>query len=146
MTFLISKIKQSSLEARKNKDAVLATLLVTLYSEAATVGKNAGNRETTDAETVAVVKKFIKGIDETLIALKEDTASIRYKTALAERAILETFLPKQLTAEQLSAVIAELVKNSTALTMQTVMKTLKEQYSGCYDGALASKLVKEMIK
>ena len=70
---LIERIKEDNLAARKNRDQVRATLLTTLFSEAVSVGKNAGNRETTDAETLAVIKKFIKGIDDTLSAMKDKT-------------------------------------------------------------------------
>ena len=75
---LIERIKEDNLAARKNRDQVRATLLTTLFSEAVSVGKNAGNRETTDAETLAVIKKFIKGIDDTLSAMKDKTDIAEY--------------------------------------------------------------------
>ena len=68
---LLETINQDRNEARKMKYTATATLLTTLYSEAQMVGKNDGNRETTDAEVVAVIKKFVKNIDETLSNLPE---------------------------------------------------------------------------
>jgi len=59
---LMEQIKTAQVTARKT-GAQEASLLTTLLGEAAMVGKNA-NRETTDQEVVAVVKKFVKNIDE----------------------------------------------------------------------------------
>ena len=49
---LINQIKSDALEARKARQTNTATLLTTLYSEASMVGKNDGNRESTDAEVL----------------------------------------------------------------------------------------------
>ena len=64
---LIQTIKTAQVAARKARDPS-ASLLTTLIGEAEMVGKNAG-REVTDQEVVATIKKFIKGIDETLKAV-----------------------------------------------------------------------------
>ena len=144
---LIERIKEDNLAARKNRDQVRATLLTTLFSEAVSVGKNAGNRETTDAETLAVIKKFIKGIDDTLSAMKDKTDP-RYVTACAEREILEQYRPLQLNEQQLQHILHDMVQalqERTPKQMGVIMKRLKETYEGQYDGALASKLIKELL-
>lgn len=133
---LIEEIKQKQIAARKAGSAE-ASLLTTLLGEAAMVGKNAG-RETTDQEVVAVVKKFIKNIDETVSALSsrgQDAASF-----LAERSVLERFLPLQLT-ELALVTIAENHKS-----MPEFMKFLKENHAGQYDGKLASIVAKKIYK
>lgn len=144
---LVEKIKKDSLEARKAKDGLRATLLTTLYSEVVNVGKNNGNRDTTDAEAVAVVKKFMKGVDETLAALKA-TTDPRHETALAEKLVLETYLPKQLSEAELKVAIADLIDalpEKNPKQMGVLMKQMKERYEGQYDGQLASKLIKEAL-
>jgi uncharacterized protein YqeY len=94
---LMEQIKVKQVQARKS-GSIEASLLTTLLGEAAMVGKNAG-RETNDAEVVAVVKKFVKNIDETVSALTsrgQDAA-----TFVAERDVLEQFLPVQLSENAL---------------------------------------------
>jgi uncharacterized protein YqeY len=95
---LMNTIRTKQLEARKTND-VLAGLYTTLLGEAQMIGKNDGNRETTDNEVISVVKKFIKNIDETVSALttRNQDASVFLK----ERQALEVFLPKQLNEPQL---------------------------------------------
>lgn len=147
---LLAKIKSDSLTARKNHDSFRGTLLTTLYSEAATVGKNDGNRETTDTEVVAVVKKFVKGADETLAILNADPARNAEAIAIItqEKTILESYLPAQLSEAELQAVLANLVDSladRSPKQMGAVMKQLKAIHEGTYDGALASKLIKGML-
>lgn len=133
---LIEQIKQKQIAARKAGSAE-ASLLTTLLGEAAMVGKNAG-RETTDQEVVSVVKKFIKNIDETVSALSsrgQDAASF-----LAERSILERFLPLQLT----ELALVNIAQNHKS--MPEFMKFLKEKHAGQYDGKLASIVAKNIYK
>ena len=133
---LIEQIKQKQIAARKAGSAE-ASLLTTLLGEAAMVGKNAG-RETTDQEVVAVVKKFIKNIDETVSALSsrgQDAASF-----LAERSVLERFLPLQLT----ELALVNIAQNHKS--MPEFMKFLKENHAGQYDGKLASIVAKNIYK
>jgi uncharacterized protein YqeY len=142
---LLETIRLQSVEARRAKDSVRATLLVTLFAEAARVGKDAGNRETTDEETQKVVRKFLKGVDESLAVLKDEAARA---LALAEKSILESFLPQRITGAPLQAVVAEIVASlpdKSAKQMGLVMRSLKERLSGAYDGAEATALVKTAL-
>jgi uncharacterized protein YqeY len=136
---LMQRIKTYQLEARKIKDTVAANVLTTLIGEATSVGKNDGNRETTDAEIVAVIKKFVKNIDETLKVT--DAPHLR-----DERSLLMGLLPAQITKEQLLPIIAAIFNEVGATTpkdMGKVMKVLKERFDGQYDGAVASTLIRQ---
>lgn len=143
---LLQTIKDAQLQARKNRQADAAASLTTLIGEATSIGKNDGNRDTTDAEIVAVVKKFIKNINETISALPPTDA--RVQTFSAEKVLYETFLPSQMTTEQLKVAIVQLTDELNAHTirdMGKVMKALKERYDGQYDGAAASGLIKTVL-
>ena len=144
---LVDEIKQASLAARKAKDTVASSLLTTLFSDVVNVGKNSGNRNTTDAEAVAVVKKFLKGVEETIAAFngKQDS---RLDIAVIEKELLTKFLPTQLTEEQLKKEveqIAQTIENLSAKHMGLIMKQLKEKFEGQYDGSIASKVVKSLL-
>lgn len=148
---ILEKIKNASLAARKAKEALAATLLTTLYSEAVNVGKNNGNRDTTDAEAVAVVKKFLKGVDETISYLEKtggDNATA-LTTARSEKEILECYLPSQLSELELQKIVGTLatdLPDRGPKQMGVLMKQLKEKYEGQYDGALASKVIKAVLQ
>lgn len=143
---LLETINQDRREARKQGYPATATLLTTLYSEAQMVGKNDGNRDTTDAEVVATIKKFVKNIDETLKNLPETDP--RYEAAKMEREVLSFYLPKQMTEEDLRTAIGEIItsKNlSTPKDMGIVMKELKAEFDGQFDGKAASQLARELL-
>ncbi|MFM1846817.1 MAG: hypothetical protein RL417_291 [Pseudomonadota bacterium] len=58
---------------------------------------------------------------------------------------IEVFLPRQLSADELSAIVTELRGSDPSLNMGGVMKILKERYAGQYDGRTASDLVKKIF-
>ena len=133
---LMEQIKQKQLAARK-EGLPVASLYTTLLGEAAMIGKNAGDRETTDAEVVAVVKKFIKNTNETIEALTSRGQDA--ELFIIERMILEEFLPQQLDEVQLNTIAQEFK------SMPEFMKALKERYAGQYDGKLASMVAKKVF-
>jgi len=142
---LLQQIKIAQLKARKERNTIAVNVLTTLVGEAEAIGKNAGNRETTDSEVVALAKKFIKNIDETIGLIKEPAA---LNDLLCERLYVEQFLPKQLTTEELRATLEGLTNELNAHTLREmgkVMKVLKERYDGQYDGAAASTMIKGML-
>jgi uncharacterized protein YqeY len=140
---LIEKIRNDMMAARRGNDHVAKSLLVTLYSEASMVGKNKRNGDTTDEETIVMVRKFAANTEETLRLLIE-----RGQPADAQRRELEilgTYLPQQLTEAELSKAIADIVAlqpEKSSKVMGRVMSELKTRHGATYDGKLASELVK----
>lgn len=138
---LMQQIRDKQLAARKAGHAE-AVLYTTLLGEAAMIGKNDGNRETSDAEVVAVVKKFVKNINDTLVHL--DQSSNQYSLLVAEVKCLEQFLPLQLTESAIEHFVRAQVAAGAA-NMGLIMKALKDRYAGQYDGQLASAVVKRVL-
>lgn len=139
---LLEQIKADQLQARIAADKAKASILTTLIGEAEMVGKNDGNRDTTDQEVIATIKKFIKNIDET-IAVAGST-----ETLVAEKDALQVYLPRQLTEPELRVTIGNIIVTqglSGPKAMGQLMGELKKNHAGSYDGALASRLVKELL-
>lgn len=131
-------IKAAALQARKQRDTATATSLTTLIGELETFAKNTG-REPTDADVTALVQKTLKNIDEVLRLASQESSS--YLTAVEERKLFEKYLPKQLTTAELQSLIDSYVE-AGAKTVGDVMKLLKTNHNGQYDGAAASALLK----
>lgn len=151
---LMEKLRADYLAARKNRDGngVAIALYSSLVGEAAMVGKNNGNRETTDEEALRVVKKFLDNAKEThshvsKAALETNAPNMGdaiYNT-LVEIGILEKYMPEQLTEEKLRLLITLFIEATEGANMGHVMKHLQTNYGGQYDGKLASKLAKELL-
>ncbi len=137
---LLEQIKKDQFEARKAKEALKATLLTTLFAEAAIVGKNDGNRETTDDEVVKVIQKFLKGVNETIEFVTKANNTEALAVAKAEKAILESYLPAMASADEIEAEVGNLVGEGLN-SMGAIMKALKEKFGSTLDGKLASKVV-----
>jgi uncharacterized protein YqeY len=144
---LIEKIKTDQVAARKAYDAAKALLLTTLLGEATAVGKNNGNRETTDAEVVAIIKKFIKSMDETLdyLGTSTDSKSMDTKvTVMLEKDILSAYLPKQMTQAEIEVALKAAI-DEVGGYMGEVMKIMKTKYEGQYDGKLTSIILRTLL-
>jgi hypothetical protein len=135
---------------------VVVDLLRTLVADTEIVGKNNGNRATTDEETLNVVLSFIKNANTTynhLVSRMDTLAKVitpdsnesaelakltKAETKIgAEISCLKGYLPTQATQEEIEAVIAEVGSN-----IGIVMKALTAKFGkGKFDAALAKKLV-----
>ena len=150
---LLQTVKAAQLSERKARNAIAAASLTTLIGEAEAIGKNSGNRDVTDAEVVALLKKFIKNNAETHELLSRaaqvlGTGDARLLVLTTERTLFESFLPKQLGEVELRAVIVSIVGEldlGAKPKIGDVLKSLKFSHEGTYDGALASKIVKEYV-
>jgi len=144
---LMQQLKADQLQARKNRNTIEATLLTTLIGEAANIGKNDGNRETNDQEVIQVVKKFIKGMDETLDVLYKRQAFDTAEQVEQEKKILADYLPKQLTGEQIQSYIMQAVLHDGLQENKgMMMKYMKDNFAGQYDGKLAAQIIDELLK
>ena len=139
---LYQQIKATQLEARKEKNTININLFTTLLGEiqTANTGNKTGNNEILDSDVIKVINKFIKSTKETLKLTPNN------KVATLELEILETFLPKQLTDEELTAIIVE-VKTQCHSNLQPnaiigfVMKHLKINYENQYDASKVKDIV-----
>lgn len=64
---------------------------------------------------------------------------------LKEVAILEEFLPKQMEASEVQAIIDEIKSKQDSPNMGSIMKELQPKIKGRFDGKLASQMVKDSV-
>lgn len=143
---LMQRIKADQLAARKNKDTegIAISLLTTLIGEASIIGKNAGNRESSDAEVITVIQKFIKNLQLTLQQVSESEAGKNVRAICEiELEILKKYLPKQLTVEDIYREIATVKEQVTDVKKLkgAVMKHFKEKFNGQYDSEIVLGIV-----
>lgn len=147
---MMETLRAMQIKARKEKNNVEAALLTTLIAEAAMKGKNDGNRESTEAEVTATIKKFLSNVNETIEALKH-TKDLRYGVALHEKEILEAMLPQQMDETKIRVCVQQLIDlqpadQRTPKQMGVIMGKMKALYDGQYDGTATSKIVKELLQ
>lgn len=138
---VLQKIKTDQLQARKAKNTSTSQLLTTLLGECETLSKSKG-KELSDSEVFAVVEKFVKNNLQTIKAIGPHNE--KYDVLSDENEILASYLPSQLTEDELKVEIQKFVDANENSNVGSVMKYLKENFPNRYDGKLASSLAKEM--
>lgn len=138
MTDTLTKIKADFLLARKAKDekakAFYSSLIGDIESAAIMIN---GYKTVSEDVTISTLKSTVKKCKEFLAIenLLPDTIS----KIQSELALAESYLPTQLTENQLREIFTSIDHSNMGL----MMKHLKDNYSGQYDGKMASQIAKE---
>ena len=146
INMLVNEIKNMLDKARKEKNKE-ASFLSMLYSEVAMVGKNNGNRETTNDEALKILQKTKHTTQEVIqTAIKTGRTDVVNKSE-HELKIIESFLPVEKTREELDSIIESFLQETdrSKKAMGIVMKKLKENFAGQYDGKVASEILKNKL-
>ena len=101
--------------------------------------------ELSDAEVVDVISKEIKSRKDSINEFKKGNRNDLILKTQKEIDILQTYLPKQLSEEELNEVIDKVfdkVKPESSRDMGMVMKELKPLINGKADMGVVSKIVK----
>ncbi len=139
---LFERLQKESLEARKARDSVRAGVLTTAISQVKALAIDDGHRAPNDADVLKVVRQFLKGVEENLaLAAQGKMDAARAEQYKIEKEVLLSYLPQQMSAEEIRAAIAK----SGATNIGEVMKYLKANHDGQYDGKLASQVAKEVL-
>ena len=142
---LLAQLKKDSMLARKAADGVRATLLSTLIGEAEMVGKNAGNRESSDDEVQQTIRKFLKNNQEALAVIKD---AERRAALEQESVILTAYLPPLASEDEVKAFIGATVAGLAERSpkqMGVVMGALKAKYGTSFDAKQANAWVKAAL-
>ena len=107
-----------------------------------------GKKELEDADIIKLIQKLIKQRKE---AAEQYVAAGRQELAdneLAEAAILEEYVPRQLTPEEITARVREIIAQTGASSpsdMGKVMGVASKQMAGLADGRTLSGIVRELL-
>jgi uncharacterized protein YqeY len=140
---VIEKLKAESMALRKTRNPLAASITFAL-SEIEKVGKNNGNRMTTDDEAIKVVQKLIATIDENL---KLDLDRQRLDALTFERQILSGVLPQMATDKEIIDFLRDLLFAKTSETMPKkgeIMKALRDHFGALIDMKRAGHLLQEI--
>ena len=105
-------------------------------------------RELSDAEVITVLTREAKKRREAAEAFENGGRADRAAAERAEGEVIASYLPEQLTEDDIKKLIAETIAAVGAAgpsDMGKVMGSLKAKVAGKADGALVSSLVKEAL-
>lgn len=138
------ELKEEIKNAMKAHDKVRLSILRQVHGEIKNIEVNV-RREITDADVDAMLKRLIKQTSETLEgSIKAGNNEERTETLRAQVAILEEYLPKQISGDELIALVEKTIAEVGAATkrdMGKVMGALNAATGGNFDKAAAAKEV-----
>jgi uncharacterized protein YqeY len=101
-----------------------------------------------DNEVVAVIKKQVKQRQDSIEQFEKGGRADLVAKEKYEVDLMKAYLPAEMSADDIRAIIALVVKELGAVSMKdmgNVMKAVREKTGGKADGKLVSELVKEKL-
>ena len=132
--------------AMKNKDTLrLNTIrLVKKYIQEleTSVGHNG---EATDAEIMKIINKLVKQGKDAAEQYKCAGRTELYDEEMAQVAVLEEYLPKQMSDDEISVEIDKVMTETGSTNMGVLMKELNTRLAGRADGKTISRILKTKL-
>ncbi|MBO7366061.1 MAG: GatB/YqeY domain-containing protein [Bacteroidales bacterium] len=146
---LEQQIQDAIKEAMKAKDTVAMNATRAIKGEIL-LFKTAegGSKEVSDGDILKMIQKLVKqrkeAAEQYVAAGRKDLAD----NEIAEAAVMEKYLPAQLSAEEVKAKIQEIIAQTGASTikdMGKVMGLANKALAGLSDGRTISTIVKQLL-
>ena len=149
MTTLFDQISQDIVAAMKAKDKVRLEALrnVKKYFIEAKTAPGA-NDELSDDDALKILAKLVKQGRDTAALYTEQQRPDLAETELAQVAVIEAYLPKALTPEELEAALRSIIAETGATSakeMGKVMGVATKRLAGRADGKAISTLVRQLL-
>ena len=145
---LEEKIFNDYKQAMKNKDTIRSSTLSFLRSEIGNALIEKRKKNLDDAEVISIIKKQIKQHQDSIEQFKKGNRQDLVDKETRELEILKSYLPEELSAEEIKKVIEETILEAQASgpkDMGRVMKEVMSKIAGRVDGKLVSDLVKARL-
>ena len=140
---IIEKLKSESMRLRKERNPIAASITFAL-SEVEKVGKNNGNRQTTEDEAIKVVQKLIITIDGNINLAADDGRKIAFNF---EKQILSSVLPQMASEEEVSVYLDNYMTTRTKMgetpKKGEIMKAIRDQFGAKVDMKRSGEMVTE---
>ena len=107
-----------------------------------------GGGELKEEDEVKLLQKLVKQRKDSLEIFQQQNRTDLAKKEEEEIAVIEKFLPKQLSAEELKEALAKIITDvgaNTPADLGKVMGIASKQFAGKADGKTISALVKELL-
>lgn len=139
-------IKTALLAGDAERVSVLRGLKSVLLNEKVATGKR--DSGLSDEEVLPILSKEAKKRQESADLYKQGGDQTRADKELSEKAIIEEYLPAQLTEDEIAKIVDAVIKDTGAEGQQAMGKVIgavRSKTAGQADGALIAKLVKEKL-
>ncbi len=148
---LKKQIEEKLNEALKTKDKntyPTLRLVVSAIKDAEIAYRTKGQKEMSDSDIMAILKKMIKQRNESCEVYKKAGRNELLENETKEIKVINAFLPKQLGEEETKKICQEAIKSSGASSMKDmgkVMGVLKSKHADTLDFSKVSIIIKQLL-
>ena len=142
-------IQKDYIAAMKARDTLKAATLNFLRAQIKNARIEKKVDQLTDQEVLAVVRKQVKQRQDALDQYQKAGRSDLADKEAAEKAILEAYLPAQLSEEEVRLIARQVIQDQGASSMKDmgrVMKAVSQRLAGQADNRLVSQIVREILQ
>ena len=141
------KLNQALKEKDKSTYPTLR-LVLSAIKDAEIAARTKGQKEMSDSDIMAILKKMIKQRNESCEVYKKAGRNELLESETKEIKVISNFLPKQLREEETKKICREAIKSSGASSMKDmgkVMGILKSKHADTLDFSKVSVIIKELL-
>lgn len=145
---LTDQINNDLKEAMKAKDTTTLTALRAIKSQLLLAATEKGGGESTEDAEIKMLQKQVKQRKESAELYKTQGRPDLADAELAEAAIIEKYLPKQLSEDELKPILQSIIEKvgaSGPQDMGKVMGAASQQLAGQADGKTISAVVRQLL-
>jgi uncharacterized protein YqeY len=145
---LVERIDADLKQAMRDKDETGKLTLRAAKTALVEARTATDNHPLTEEEAIAVLQKLAKRRRDTALEYERLGSAERAQAELAEVAILERYLPRQLDEAEVEAIARTVIaqKGATSVRdMGAVMGPVMEQVAGRADGKVVSQVVRRLL-
>lgn len=144
---ITQQLQEDVTKALKNheseKAGVVRILLSEIHNEEITL--HGQGKELTDADILRVLQRSAKKHTESIEIYTQAGRSELADKEKSELLIIQTYLPQQMSAEDVEKIVDEAVASSSDKNFGAVMKVAMEKLRGQADGKVVSEMVKKKL-
>lgn len=145
---LLDRIQSDLKNAQLARDELKVSTLRLLLSEIKYAQIAEGGVELADTDVISIIQKEARKRREAIAGFRSGNREDAAQKEETEEAILKTYLPAQLSTEELTKIVEESINEVGATSiadMGKVMGLVMGKAQGRADGSLVSSLVKERL-
>lgn len=135
---LQTQIKNDMIKAWKAGDVLTKSVLNLLLGKIKNKAIDLKVDELPDSEILVIIQKFCKELEDERESFRKADRNENVTNLTFQLSVIQSYLPKQLSEDEIKAEIAKLEDKS----MKSVMSYFKTNYAGRVDMSLVSKIVR----
>ncbi len=145
---LFEKVNQDIKQAMLNKDKKRLDALRAIKAAFLLAKTEKGDEKLSAGKELTIVQRLAKQRLDSAAIFKENNRLDLYEEEMAQAVVIQEYLPKSLTDEELKTYLTALIEKTGATSMKDmgkIMSIATKELAGKSDGARISAITKEML-